>query len=108
MTARPNYLASAEAAKVGDFATKSIGGDSYPVEIIARTAKTITVRDAAVVRSSGSAYSESSDNGNFVCIPQENGRTFVFRQSRKTGYFIYSESFFLNFDTVTDRRDPSF
>lgn len=98
---------AAAAARVGDFATMSIAGDSYPVEIIARTAKTITVRDAAVVRASGNKYRDGAETGTFTVLPKENGRVHTFRRSAKSGRYVYAQSFFLSFGPVVDRFDPT-
>lgn len=102
------------AAKVGDFATYACGSDSYPVEIIAMTPKTITTRAAEVIHSGpidGDNEYAGVPRGTFITAPNENGmvRKFSLRQDgvwRRVGY--YSWGHYLKLGVVRNYRDPSF
>jgi len=108
MNAYADHLAATDALKVGDFATYSIGGDHYPVEVIARTAKTITTRSAQVIRASGTAYREGAEFGTFVCAPKPNGLVQKFTRRASGRWCAVGGDYSFLSAGVTDRRDPAF
>lgn len=98
---------TAETAEAGDFVTECIAGDYYPAYIVKRTAHTITVGTARVIRASGTAYREGAETGTFALEPVEGGATHIYRQA-KDGSYRYAKSFRLHFGEVIDRKDPAF
>jgi hypothetical protein len=106
------HVADADAiasAKVGDFATYSIGSDRYPVEIIARTPKSFTTRGAEVIGSDTANAYEKGRPDTFVVVPNEHGQIRKFTVRRDGAIRSVGANYDrLSLGHVDTYRDPSF
>lgn len=98
---------------VGEFATYTIGSDSYPVEIIAisKGKNKIVVRDAEVVNSGalpGDADYAGVKEGTYVVISKAQGQTRDFHLNQHGRYQGRGGSGTLSFGAARYYRDPSF
>ena len=98
---------------VGEFATYGIGGDSYPVEIIAVTPslKTVTTRSAEVVQYGARAGLNEIDGqpeGSFDALQNLDGTIRKFRLNKRGSYTRTGGYGYLALGVVSNRLDPSF